>query len=833
MQRLLYLVTCVLFSLFLSATRQVFAQSINAQDLSNVRVDELSDAQILGYMRQAQASGMSEDEMEQLAVQRGMPHAEIVKLRTRVQSLSGQEDVTYGSVDTRRPATRVLADTVYVREQQSGDAEAESDDSLRARIFGASLFQASSPAFETNLRIATPKNYVIGPGDQLLIDIFGRSEASHTLNVTPDGTINIPHVGVVPVAGMTIEQATNRIRTQLGTVYGAMRGGGTQVAVTLGNIRSISVVITGEVVRPGTYTLPSLASVFNALYQSGGPTANGSFRNVSLVREGNVVAVLDIYDIMMNGAFAENIRLQDQDVIMVPPYANRVEITGQVKRDAIFELKEGETFEDLLRYAGGFTENAYRTRVKVIRTTDREHRIEDVLSSQFGHYIPATGDKYQVDRILERFENRVAIEGAVFRPGDYELTPGLTLSMLIKKADGVKEEAFLNRGSIVRLQDDLQTERVSFDVAAILAGTEPDVTLRREDIVHIYSIFDLREARTVDVEGEVQHPGRFSYADGMTLQDLIVEAGGFRESASPMRIEVSRRMRDIDPHSRSSYIAEVFQIDLDRALSGDAGDFSLLPFDEVVVRTSSGYETQKTVRIDGEVLFPGTYAITSKDERISDLVKRAGGFTAYAYVEGASLRRGVARQPRVAETAVEQAERESRMDEEYNRMLTLQNLQSDANAIGSVNIERNINNNFVGINLKRIVSNPGKRGDLILEHGDVVTVPKELQTVKVSGEVLAPSIAVYSPAKGFRQYISQAGGFSQRALRKSSYVLYANGSVKSTSRFLFFNSYPAIEPGAEIFVPQKPSRVPISPQQWLGMTTGVASLAAIILTIFK
>lgn len=833
MRILFYFFASLSFGLAVLSGGTVFAQSINAQDLSTVRVDELSDAQILSYMRQAQASGLSEDEMEQLAIQRGMPHAEIVKLRARIQSLSGQEDAEYGSVDTRRPATRVLADTVDVREQQPDDSTSERTDSLRERIFGASLFQSSNPAFETNLRIATPKNYVIGPGDQLLIDIFGQSEASHTLNVTPDGTINIPYVGVVPVSGMTIEQATSRIRTQLAQVYGALRGGGTEVAVTLGNIRSISVVITGEVMRPGTYTLPSLASVFNALYQSGGPTVNGSFRNVSVVRDGGVVAVMDIYDIMMNGTFSENIRLQDQDVIMVPPYENRIEMVGEVKREAIFELKERETFADLLRYAGGFTEQAYRARVKVTRTTDRERRIEDVLSSQFGHFVPASGDKFHVDRILDRFENRVTIEGAVFRPGDYELTPGLTLSMLIKKADGVKEEAFLNRGAIVRLQDDLQTERISFNVASILAGTVPDVELRREDVVHIYSVFDLREVRTVDIEGEVQRPGRFSYADGMTLNDVIVEAGGFRESASPMRIEVSRRVRDVDPHSRSSYVAEVFQVDLDLTLSGSDADFPLMPYDEIVVRTALGYETQKTVRIEGEVLYPGTYAITSKDERISDLVKRAGGFTAYAYVEGASLQRGVARLDRVGETAVEQAERESRIDEEISRMQTLQNLQSGANAVGAVNFERYLNNNFVGINLKRIVDNPGKRGDLILEHGDVVTVPKELQTVKVSGEVLAPSIAVYAPAKGFRQYISQAGGFSQRALRKSSYVLYANGSVKSTSRFLFFNSYPAIEPGAEIFVPQKPMRDPISPQQWLGMTTGVASLAAIILTIFR
>lgn len=833
MERLLRLFTCILFSLILLSEGNVFAQSINAQDLSAVRIDDLSDAQILAYIGQAEASGLSEDEMEQMAIQRGLPYAEVVKLRSRVESLRGQEEVQYGKIDTRRPTNRIVTDTVYTSGVQPDSSITEEGDTVQSRIFGASLFQSSTPMFEPNLRIATPKSYVIGPGDQLLIDIYGQSEASHTLNVTPDGTINIPHLGVVPVAGMTIEQASSRIRTQLSSVYGGMRAGGTQVEIALGNIRSIHVVITGEVVRPGTFTLPSLASVFNALYQSGGPTANGSFRNVNLIRNGSTIAVLDIYDILVNGAFSENIRLEDQDVILIPPYSNRVELTGEVKREAIFELKEGETFEELLNYAGGFTEEAYRARVKVIKTTDREHRVEDLLSSQFRHYVPSPGDKFLVERVLPRYENRVSIEGAVFRPGDYELTPGLTLSMLIKKAEGVKEDAFLNRGSIARQQDDLQTERISFNVAGIIAGTEPDVELKREDVVNIYSIFDLQEARTVFIEGEVQRPGRFSYADGMTLQDLVVEAGGFRESASPMRVELSRRVRNINPQSRSSSTAEIFQIDVDQTLLKSSGDFVLMPFDEIVVRTALGYETQKTVRIEGEVLFPGTYTIMSKDERISDLVKRAGGFTAYAYIEGASLKRGVARQIRDAETAVEQAERESERDDAYNRMLTLQNLQLDANSAGAINVEKNINNNFVGIDLQRIVKNPGKRGDLILAHGDVITVPKELQTVKISGEVLAPSIAVYSQAKGFRQYISQAGGFSQQAMKKSAYVLYANGSVKGTSKFLFFNSYPEIKPGAEIFVPRKPARDPISPQQWLGMTTGLASLAAILLTIFR
>jgi len=812
---------------------QVLGQTVVGNDLSQVRVDELSDEQILVYMRQAESMGLSEDDLSMAARQRGMPASEIDKLRTRISAL---QMLSVPSDQGRRPLEnrpeRRMIDSA-ITEPVLPDTAADGG----LKVFGASLFQGASPLFEPNLRLATPKNYVLGPGDQVLIDIYGQSEEKHSLDITPEGTINIPLVGVVPVAGMTIEQAAERITTRLTSIYSAIRTGNTKVSVALGNIRSINVILTGEIVKPGTYTLPSVATVFNALYYSGGPSGNGSFRNIRLIRGGKEVAKLDIYDFLISGNFDENIRLEDQDVLMVPPYENRVSVTGEVKRQAIFELKQGETFNQLLTYAGGFTEYAYTARVKVTKRTDTEQRIEDLLSSQYTHYEPQGGDSYVVNRILNRFENRVSIAGAVFRPGDYELSPGLTVSILLKKAEGLKEDAFLNRGSILRLKDDLQREQLSFDVAGVLAGTAPDIELKREDIVNISSIFDLREAYTVDIDGEVRSPGHFAYAEGMTLKDLIVQAGGFRESASPNRIEISRRTTNADVMSQSAHIAEIFQVDADQGLSKEKADFELMPFDQVVVRTSTGYETQKMVRIVGEVLYPGLYTIHRKDERISDLIKRAGGLTPLAYVDGASLKRGgfdteytgvIA-----AEAGTEAAERERKKQAEDNRLLALQQLQSDASAFNQLNIVRNIDNNLVGINLERIIVKPGYRGDLILEDGDVIYVPKELQTVKISGEVLAPSTAVYSPSKGFKQYISQAGGFSSRALRKSVYVLYANGSVKSTNRFLFFNNYPPIKPGAEIFVPQRETKIPIGAQQWLGFGTGIASLAAIIVTIFR
>jgi len=820
----------VLLAVFLLACAQSYGQSLGHSDFSQVRVDDLTDEQLVLYVRQAEAMGMTADELVAAARQRGMPQAEVEKLQTRVAMLTGTQAPS-GTAIRREREERQLSDTIPVPLKTARDSV--HTDSLE--VFGRELFRSVPVLFEPNLRLATPRNYVLGPGDQVLIDIYGRSEDSYTLNVSPEGAINIPYVGVVSVGGLTIEQASERITRSLSAIYSAIRTGGTKVNITLGNIRSIKVVVTGEAVRPATYTLPSVATIFNALYYAGGPSDRGSFRDIRLIRNGQEIARLDVYDFLTTGAFRENVRLEDQDVIMISPYVNRVILRGEVKRPAIYELKENETFQDLLGFAGGFTEHAYQARIKVIKPTARERRIEDLLSSQIAQYQPAGGDEFVVERILDRFENRVRIEGAVFREGPYELSPGLTVSMLIKKAEGLKEDAFLNRGTILRLNDNLQYEQLSFNVAGILAGTEQDIELKREDVVRIYSAFELREAFSVSIDGEVRFPGTFRYAEGMALKDLIMQAGGFRESASPSRIEISRRVLSSDIMSQSATIAEIFQVDADKQLSKEAGDFILRPFDKVTVRTATGYETQKTVRIYGEVLYPGSYTINRKDERISDIIKRAGGLTPFAYVDGASLRREGVRDERdsAAESGVEAAARERRKEEELNRLAALQQLQSDAAAFHQLDIDQRINTNLVGINLEQILKKPRGRGDLILQDGDIIYIPRELQTVKVSGEVLAPSTAIYSPTKGFKQYISQAGGFSSRALRRSVYVLYANGTVKSTSRFLIFNNYPPIKPGAEIFVPQRELRPPIGVQQWLGFGTGIASLAAIIVTIFR
>ena len=815
--------------LFIGLSVPVLAQ-VNTQNLGNVRVDELSDDQVRAFMRQAEASGMGDAQLEQISQARGMRPEEIKKLRERVEKLKKEDKKQTSQSDPNKVQPKKTADGRELNYEQDSipkqkDPETEAEKALlelRSKIFGADLFKNSNLTFEPNLNMATPRNYVIGPGDELLIDIYGNSEASYNLKVSPEGTINIEYVGVVPVGGLTIEAATSRIRSRMTTVYSGLRNGSTSLNIAIGNIRSIKVILTGEIQKPGTYTLPSLATVFNALYSSGGPTENGSFRAVELIRGGRVVAKLDIYDFLLKGEMNTNLRLQDQDIVRVPVYRSRIEIVGEVKRPGIFELLPAESFADLLRFSGDFTENAFKARVKVLKNTDTERKIADISKDQFTVYNPSTGDKFFVDRVLERFANRVSIEGAVFRPGQYELEPGLSLSQLIKKAEGLKEDAFMQRGYITRLKPDNQTQLISFDVAGILNGTTTDIPLLREDVISISSIFDLKEEYKITIDGEVRQPSTFDFAENMTLESLILQAGGFKESATSQRVEISRRVNNSNINSVAAITALVFQIDIDKDLKLSNPKFELQPFDIVSVRSSIGYEIQRRVKVQGEVLYPGMYTITNKDERISDLIKRAGGVTALAYISGASLKR-----PGVPDIDSAQATKE-RLD----KFKRLQSTIGDSTDVSShiEDVTKNIN---VGINLEKILATPRSAYDLIMQEGDIINVPKQLQTIKVSGEVLSPVTIIFEKGKDFKNYISQSGGFSDRSLKRRSYILYANGSVKSTRKIVFFNYYPRVDPGAEIFVPKKADKKPMSAAEIVGISGGLASLAVIILNLVK
>jgi len=710
----------------------------------------MSDADVRTLMQRAQSSGMTDDQIRQQAAEKGMSDGDVSKLQDRINTIRNTQDPNNNDLKKDPDAIKQIVDKPTANSASAGIAGAGG-----LPIYGSELFNNSNLTFEPNLRIPTPKNYRLGPDDYVQINVYGNSQADWNLPINPDGNIQIPNIGLLNVSAKTIEQAGAMIKSKLVENHYAI-GNGSELSVTVGRIRSIKVIMVGELARPGTITISSLATVFNALYQSGGPTANGSFRRIQVIRNSEVIDVLDVYDFLLTGSKKNDIKLEDGDIIRVPTYSVHVSLAGQVKKQAIFEVLPGETLKDVIKFAGGFTDFASTASIKVTQLTDQSKRLKDIPAADFNNYIPLRGDAYVVDRILDSYENRVTIFGAVVRPGPFELEKGLTLSGLIKKASGLRPDAFAAQGAIVRIKSDNTTEIISFDVKGVADKTSPDIELKKEDVVNIPSIFDLRDQYSVFINGQVRKPGIFGYVDNMTLADLIIGAGGFTVAAAPTQVAIARRIKDADQMSKNSPLAKVFTINVDPSFKLSDSTFKLEPFDIVSVYTLPGYEVQKSVTIGGEVLSPGPYTIKSKDERISDLVKRAGGLTIAADIESGRLRRS------------------------YN---------------GS---------GIVGIDLKKALESPGSENDLRLEGGDDLQIPRQQQLVKVSGEVIYPSSVLFNHADSFLGYISETGGFTNNALRRRAYVVYANGRVKATHHFLFFKFYPSVTAGSLVVVPTKP-----------------------------
>lgn len=826
---LLVLVMCVII------TGNVKAQSL-PQNLSNVNVSDLSDAQIRNLLQQAQATGLTDSQVLAQAQSRGMTDDQVQALQKRITDIRTKDgsntldnnqngNDTTSLKSTGNTSNRKLnynTDTTLLTRQRNLKDIYES---LKPKIFGADLFKDKNIKFEPNLKLATPINYIVGPEDQLLINVYGKSVANWKLDVTTEGNINIPGVGLLNVSGKTIDRATNLIKERLRASNYAI-GGGTSVQVSLGNIRSIKVIIIGQVFKPGTYTLPSVATVFNALYAAGGPSEAGSFRLIQVIRNNKVVSHLDLYDFLTKGEQKNNITLQDQDVIQIPTYRNRVELFGEVKIPGLFETLPGETLSDLLKFSGGFNEQAYTAKIKVVQVSDQQKKLTDVLENDFASYTPIRGDKYVIEKILNRYENRVIISGAVFRPGEYELQKGLTVSGLIANAAGLKEDAFDGRGSITRLKSDNTKELVSFNLKDINSKKTPDIFLQREDSIRIVSVFDLRDKYKVTIQGEVRKQGKFAYKDSMTVQDLILEAGGFAEGASAKRIEVSRRIDNGDPNSKNSKVAQVYVVNVDIGLKNGLGDFKLKPYDIVSIYVLPGYEKQRTVKVEGEILYPGYYTIQLKNEKISDIVLRAGGLTASADIEGGTLKRSNLAILGVEKNKADTLELQKERIERLNRLKkTFKDSTKTEDTVAR--------NNFVGIDLKEILEKPGTDIDLLVEDGDVIRVPKKQQVVRVNGDVLFPSAVVFNNGKNFNEYVLNAGGYSPRAYKSGAYIVYPNGTVRGTRHFLFFRSHPEVKPGSEIYVPKKPEPKGDTGAQIIGYATALASLASIIITIIK
>lgn len=689
----------------------------------------------------------------------------------------------------------------------------------KKKVFGRDIFNNKELTFEPNMNIATPQNYILGPGDAVYIDIYGASQKTIESTISPDGEVTIEGFGPVQVSGLTVAQANARLRSTLGARYSSSK-----IKLTVGQTRSIMINVMGEVKNPGTYTLPAFATVFHALYMAGGTNDIGTLRNIKVYRNNRLVSVVDIYDYILNGKLTGNVRLADNDVIAVGPYDCLVNITGKVKRPMFYEMKRNESVGTLLKYAGGFTGDAYKKSVRIVRKTGREYSVYNVDEFDMSAFQLADEDSVSVDSILPRFSNMVEIKGAVFRPGMYQVGGDInSVRTLIEHADGLREEAFTARAVMHRMKKDRTLEVVPVDVEGILDGTVPDIPIQNNDVLFIPTKQEMMEEQTITIHGEVQYPGIYKYADNETLEDFVLQAGGLKQTASTVKVEVSRRIVNPKALTTDSVIARTYTFALKDGfvIDGTPG-FKLMPFDEVYVRKSPGYYKQQNVVVEGEVMFSGTYTLSKKNQRLSDLIKSAGGVNDRGYIAGARLERKVndserARMEAVLKKAKEEAEQMEIEAAKENKKLDLK----DSEKIKKFEVPEYYS---VGIELDKALANPGCDADIVLREGDKIIVPQYNGTVKINGAVMYPNTVGFQKGKKAKYYINQAGGFSQKAKKSQTYIVYMNGTIAKVSQ----NAKP--KPGCEIVVPEKEiNKMTIAEKMTIG--TSVASIATMIATL--
>ena len=794
----------------------IHAQTLSSENLSSVKIETISDDEIRGYYQRATSSGLSEDQIHDILLSKGMPQDELEKLKKRITAIS-VKSTTPGSM-TKEKVIKAPARTVNPDAESVPMAAFSKDNS----IFGSELFSASSMVFEPNLRIATPSNYILGPDDELIINVFGFSEQTYNLTVNQEGNIYIPNVGPIFVSGFSIGQAEIKIKNKLAsTIYKAIRSGKTSVQISLGKIRSIHVTVIGEARKPGTYTVSSLTTLFNLLYLCGGPSEMGTFRNIELIRGNQIIRKIDIYNFLTKGDMKDNMLLEDLDVVRIPFYQTRVSVSGQVKRNGKFELQPGETLNQLLAYTGGFSDVAYRASVNVTRLTEKEKKIVDVPSSAFSTYQPASSDIISVGKILDRFANRVNISGAVFRPGDYEIGEDMTLKELIEKAGGVMEDAFLQRGVISRLNADMSPTSLSFGVADVIKGSEV-IKLKKEDFITIGFISEMKDRYTINIGGQVHKPGEFLWRENLTLKDVIFLAGGFSESANTLNIEISRRVKDANVGLTNFRQAEVIIVDLKDGLMGSSKDVVLQPFDLISVRSLAGFVKQRTVYVEGEVMNPGTYALATNTDKLSDLVKRFGGFKSGADSGSITLKR-------LTNNGLPAEEKK----ELFQRLLSITDDSLQKNDV----LKREIYKNFdiISIDLAKALAEPNSTSNLLLEDGDYISVDRFSSLVRVAGAVYYPTMIPYKEGASLKYYLARSGGFTENARKSSALVIHPDGKAETIKKFLFFRSYPAITPRSEIFVPlkTKANRSRMGTGEWIAISSIFATLGTLLITAFK
>ena len=673
------------------------------------------------------------------------------------------------------------------------------------KVFGRDIFNNKELTFEPNMNIATPQNYKLGPGDAVFIDIYGASQKTIEGTISPDGEITIDGFGPVHVSGLTVAQANSKLRSTLGARYSSSK-----IKLTVGQTKTIMVNVMGEVKVPGTYTLSAFATVFHALYMAGGTNELGTLRSIKVYRNNKLVTVVDIYDYILNGKLTGNIRLADNDVIVVGPYDCLVNITGKVKRPMYYEMKRNESLSTLLKYSGGFAGDAYTKSVRVVRKTGQQRSVFNIEEFDMASFHVSDGDSVSVDSILPRYENTVELKGAVFRPGLYQLGNNInSVRSLIEHAEGITEEAFTNRAVMHRMKADRTLEVVSVDLAGILNGTSADIPLKENDVLFVPTKQDAMVDRTITIHGEVHYPGIYKYADNETIEDFILQAGGLRESASMVKVDVARRVSDPKATVNDSIIARTYSFAIKDGfvIDGTPG-FTLMPFDEVYVRKSPGYSAQQNIKVEGQAMFPGTYTLSMKNERLSDILKKAGGVTDLAYTPGARLERRIT-------------------PDEKLRMQTITNMLNSQSGNDSLDIKKlDLGNTYyVGIELDKAIAEPGGDADIVLREGDRLIIPEYNGTVKISGDVMYPNTVAYEKGKRASYYIDQAGGWGDRAKKSNTYIIYMNGTVAKVGH----NA--KIMPGCEIVVPSKPKKDARTLAQILTIGTSVASLATMIATI--
>lgn len=787
-------------------------QKINAQDilnggdLSGIKVDYLSENDIARIKAQLKSNEISIDQAEPMMLSKGMKPDEFVKLKARLVASNIESNVVSSTGGGNNLTATKTQSAVEYNSQKSNDDVA---------VFGSELFNNASLNFAPDLKLATPVNYILGPGDELQIGVYGVQEFSTTATVSVEGRISIQYVGQISVAGMTIENATRKIKGSIAKVYSTVNSGQSQVSVSLGKIRTIKITVVGGN-QPGNYSVSSLATVFNALHVAGGPGKNGSYRNIELIRNNKVLRKIDIYRFLVKGDQSDNIGLKDDDVIRIPAYTNRVVVSGEVKRPGIFEMKSGESFSDLLSFASGFNEFAYTATVNVEQKTDKEFKVLDLSKDKYSSYIPKSGDVFKVSRILDRFENRVKIEGAVFRPDTYSFSEGMTISDLIARADGLKEDAYTKRARIIRLKSDLTSEIVNIDLSAVLNGdVNANITLKREDIVTIYSILEFREDYKITIDGEVKNPGTYPFYENLTLNDLVVQVGGLTGSASK-RVEIARMIKSELINENDTKRVELFNLEITPENIEQIKNFTLEPFDIISVRRMAVYEKPKSVMVSGSVVYPGKYVLASKEERVYSVIVRAGGLNSTANIEGMKIKRPIKRKQ-----IQEVKDVDVNFKEEDNVSEKLAAKLED------------VEFSTIPIDWQKIVKNQNHFSNVILFPGDLIEISTNNQSVKVAGNVLLTSEIPYQRGKGFNYYLNAVGGVNNKGWKKRAYIIYPNGKADITKSFLFFKNYPKVQPDSQIVVPEKPERVKMSTGEWVSIGSVITSLALLIVTAFK